>query len=59
MKFTLNWLREYIDTDLEPARIADHLTMLGLEVDACVPCYPELTGVVVARDRDGSAPSQR
>jgi len=49
MKFTLNWLREYIDTDLEPARIADHLTMLGLEVDACVPCYPELSGVVVAR----------
>lgn len=49
MKFTLNWLREYIDTDLEPAQIADHLTMLGLEVDACVPCYPELTGVVVAR----------
>jgi len=49
MKFTLNWLREYIDTDLEPAKIADHLTMLGLEVDACVPCYPDLTGVVVAR----------
>ena len=49
MKFTLNWLREYIDTDLEPVQIADHLTMLGLEVDACVPCYPELTGVVVAR----------
>jgi len=49
MKFTLNWLREYIDTDLEPARIAEHLTMLGLEVDACVPCYPELAGVVVAR----------
>lgn len=49
MKFTLNWLREYIDTDLAPALIADHLTMLGLEVDACVPCYPELTGVVVAR----------
>ncbi|HIJ89662.1 MAG: phenylalanine--tRNA ligase subunit beta [Desulfobulbaceae bacterium] len=49
MKFTFNWLREYIDTDLEPVRIADHLTMLGLEVDACVPCYPDLTGVVVAR----------
>ncbi|MFH1019859.1 MAG: phenylalanine--tRNA ligase subunit beta [Pseudomonadota bacterium] len=49
MKFTLNWLREYIDTELEPALIADHLTMLGLEVDACVPCYPELAGVVVAR----------
>lgn len=42
-------MREYIDTDLDPARLADHLTMLGLEVDACVPCYPELTGVVVAR----------
>ncbi|MFA6499304.1 MAG: phenylalanine--tRNA ligase subunit beta [Desulfurivibrionaceae bacterium] len=49
MKFTFNWLREYIDTDLDPARIADHLTMLGLEVDVCVPCYPELSGVVVAR----------
>jgi phenylalanyl-tRNA synthetase beta chain len=49
MKFTLNWLREYIDTDMEPTRIAEHLTMLGLEVDACVPCYPDLTGVVVAR----------
>lgn len=49
MKFTLNWLREYIDTDLEPGQIADHLTMLGLEVDACVPCYPVPAGVVVAR----------
>ncbi|MGV1098186.1 phenylalanine--tRNA ligase subunit beta [Thiovibrio sp. JS02] len=49
MKFTFNWLREYIDTDLAPAQIADRLTMLGLEVDACAPCYPDLTGVHVAR----------
>jgi phenylalanyl-tRNA synthetase beta chain len=49
MKFTINWLREYIDIDLGPKEIADHLTMLGLEVDACLPCYPDLTGVVVAR----------
>ncbi|MFZ5774409.1 MAG: phenylalanine--tRNA ligase subunit beta [Thermodesulfobacteriota bacterium] len=49
MKLTYNWLREYIDTELSPAEIADHLTMLGLEVDACQPCAPELPGVVVAR----------
>lgn len=49
MKFTLNWLREYIDVDLAPSAIADHLTMLGLEVDACEPCYPALSGVHVAR----------
>ncbi|HIJ78461.1 MAG: phenylalanine--tRNA ligase subunit beta [Desulfobulbaceae bacterium] len=49
MKFTFNWLREYIEVELAPAKIADHLTMLGLEVDACEPCYPDLTGVCVAR----------
>jgi len=49
MKFTLNWLREYLDIDFEPGQIADRLTMLGLEVDVCEPCYPALDGVVIAR----------
>jgi len=49
MKFTYNWLREYIDIDLTPVQIADRLTMLGLEVDACIPCYPDLSGVLVGR----------
>lgn len=49
MKFTLNWLREYLDTDLDGATIAARLSMLGLEVDAVQPLSPALPGVVVAR----------
>jgi len=49
MKFTFNWLRQYIDPEMAPAQIAHRLTMLGLEVDACEPCYPDLNGVYVGR----------
>ncbi len=43
MKFTLNWLKEYVDTgDLSPEVLAEHLTMLGLEVDSVTPLFPEL-----------------
>jgi phenylalanyl-tRNA synthetase beta chain len=34
MKFTVNWLREYIDLDLTAEELAERLTMLGLEVDS-------------------------
>ncbi len=33
MKVPYTWLREYVDTDLAPAALADRLTMAGLEVD--------------------------
>lgn len=49
MKFTLNWLRQYLDSDLDGAEVAARLTMLGLEVDQVAPLYPPLEGVVVAR----------
>lgn len=49
MKFTLNWLKQYIDFDMSPAALADRLTMLGLEVDAVQDLYPELDQVKVAR----------
>ncbi len=43
MKFTLDWLKEYVNTDgLSPVQLADHLTMLGLEVDAVTELYQEL-----------------
>jgi len=34
MKFTLGWLKEYLDTDASLDIIADKLTALGLEVEA-------------------------
>ncbi|HSH12626.1 MAG TPA: phenylalanine--tRNA ligase subunit beta, partial [Desulfurivibrionaceae bacterium] len=49
MKFTINWLKQYLDCDLSPQELADRLTMLGLEVDSVASLYPDLTGVRVAR----------
>jgi phenylalanyl-tRNA synthetase beta chain len=33
MKFTLQWLQDHIDTDLDPKIIGEKLTMAGLELD--------------------------
>lgn len=49
MKFTLNWLKQYIDFDMSPKALADRLTMLGLEVDAVEDLYPALDQVKVAK----------
>ncbi|MBU0673776.1 MAG: phenylalanine--tRNA ligase subunit beta [Proteobacteria bacterium] len=49
MKFTINWLYQYIDFDLSAQELADRLTMAGLEVDAVDELYPDLSGIVVAR----------
>jgi phenylalanyl-tRNA synthetase beta chain len=49
MKFTINWLKNYLDFDLSAQALADRLTMLGLEVDSVTNLYPELTGIRVAR----------
>ena len=49
MKFTLNWLKEYIDLDLPVEVVADKLTMLGLEVDNVVELYRDLEPVKVAK----------
>ncbi|MFT5700633.1 MAG: phenylalanyl-tRNA synthetase beta chain [Desulforhopalus sp.] len=55
MKFTLSWLKNYIDTgDLTPEQLSDELTMLGLEVDSVTPLFQDLaalkTGLVVSRE---------
>lgn len=33
MKFTLNWLKDHLDTDATLEQVCERLTMLGLEVD--------------------------
>ncbi len=55
MKFTLNWLQNYVDIQgLSPDKLADHLTMLGLEVDEIAPLYQDLvalkTGLVISAE---------
>ncbi|MEO7453349.1 MAG: phenylalanine--tRNA ligase subunit beta [Fimbriimonadales bacterium] len=34
MKITVEWLKEFVETDASPAQIGDELTMLGLELEA-------------------------
>lgn len=49
MKILLSWLREYVETDLDPVVIADHLTRLGLTVESIDEVGRPVEGVVVAR----------
>ncbi len=50
MKFTLNWLQEYVKLDTPaPEELADKLTMLGLEVDAVESLYEDLASLKTAR----------
>ncbi len=49
MKVSFNWLKEYVDCELNPTELADRLTMAGLEVEGVEEVGPELKGVVVAQ----------
>lgn len=49
MKITYNWLKEYVDFKYTPYQLAEHLTMLGLEVELVVPVKPSFKGVVVGK----------
>ncbi|MDA3877206.1 MAG: phenylalanine--tRNA ligase subunit beta, partial [Halothiobacillus sp.] len=47
MRFSEQWLREWIDPAVDTATLAHRLTMAGLEVDAIEPAAPAFTGIVV------------
>lgn len=47
MKFSEQWLREWVNPDISTAELAAQLTMAGLEVDALDPVAPFFSGVVV------------
>lgn len=52
MKISLDWLRQYVDINTEPAALADMLTMAGFEVEAVIDPYEHLADVVSATIRD-------
>lgn len=52
MKVTLNWLKEYVDFDLNAEDLSHRLTMTGLEVDAMERLGEGLDTVIVARLAD-------
>ncbi|NKI17107.1 phenylalanine--tRNA ligase subunit beta [Spongiibacter sp. KMU-166] len=48
MKFSEQWLREWVNPEVNSEELAEQLTMAGLEVDAIDPVAGEFSGVVVA-----------
>ncbi|CAA0086911.1 Phenylalanine--tRNA ligase beta subunit [Zhongshania aliphaticivorans] len=48
MKFSEQWLREWVNPSVDTEQLAARLTMAGLEVDAIDPVAGEFSGVVVA-----------
>ncbi len=52
MKFSLSWLRQYLNVELSPEALADALTMAGLEIDAVADRYTYLDTVIAGRITD-------
>ncbi|MDB5478379.1 MAG: phenylalanine--tRNA ligase subunit beta, partial [Alphaproteobacteria bacterium] len=48
MKFTLNWLKEYLDTHATLEQVCDKLTSLGLEVESVTDRAEMYKGFVIA-----------
>ena len=55
MKFSENWLREYVNPSLTTQQLVDQLTMAGLEVDGFEPVAAEFSKVVVGEILETSA----
>ncbi|HFE36895.1 MAG TPA: phenylalanine--tRNA ligase subunit beta [Gammaproteobacteria bacterium] len=47
MKFSEQWIREWVNPDVDTETLVEQLTMAGLEVDAVAPAAPDFTHVVV------------
>ncbi|WP_297528406.1 phenylalanine--tRNA ligase subunit beta [Thiohalobacter sp.] len=48
MKFSEQWLREWVNPPIDTRELAERLTMAGLEVDSVEPAAPDFEQVVVA-----------
>ncbi|SHN74985.1 phenylalanine--tRNA ligase subunit beta [Bradyrhizobium erythrophlei] len=49
MKFTLSWLKEHLDTDETVEKLAEKLTMIGLEVESLEDKAKQLAPFTIAR----------
>ena len=48
MKFSVNWLRQWVRLDMDARKLADRLTAAGLEVETIEPVAADFSNVVVA-----------
>ncbi|MDW3095236.1 MAG: phenylalanine--tRNA ligase subunit beta [Gammaproteobacteria bacterium] len=49
MKFSENWLRQWVSPDVSSEQLGHQLTMAGLELDGLEAAAPSLQGVIVAK----------
>ena len=49
MKFTIEWLKEHLDTKLNDKKLIDKLTDIGLEVESFENLRSELDEFIVAK----------
>jgi phenylalanyl-tRNA synthetase beta chain len=49
MKVSYNWLREFVEIELDPEALAERLTLSGAEVERVEKITPAFSGVVAAR----------
>lgn len=48
MKFTENWLRQWVNPEITTEQLCEQLTMAGLEVDSVASLADDFSGVIVA-----------
>ena len=49
MKFTIDWLKQHLDTNLNDKEILKNLTNVGLEVESFVNAPSDLDDFIVAK----------
>ncbi len=49
MRISLNWLKEYVDIPVDAMTLAEHLTMLGLEIEAIERPGAEISEVYIGQ----------
>lgn len=49
MRFSEDWLREWVDPPVDTGVLTDQLSMAGLEVDAVEPAAPAFSGVLIGQ----------
>lgn len=49
MKFTLSWLKDYLDTQADAAELSERMTSLGLEVEEVVDPVAPIAHLIVAK----------
>ena len=47
MKVSYNWLKDYVDFDLNPSDLAEKLTMAGFEVEEIISTLPKFDNIIV------------